>query len=67
MDLSSNISTNVGTYGGLIIPTLEKLEEFVVDEGGSSNYCLYTGNKRGGNGLQALKVDDLSSVLNLST
>lgn len=67
LDSSATASSNPGALAGQLIPTFTTLEEFVVDEGGSSNYCLYTGKYRGGNGLQALRVDDLSSVLNLST
>ena len=33
------------------IPALDTVEEFVFDDGGSSHYCLYTGYKRGYNGL----------------
>lgn len=67
LDSSATASSNPGTFAGQLIPTFSTIDEFVVDEGGSSNYCLYTGKKKGGNGLAALKVDDLSSVLNLST
>lgn len=67
LDSSATASSNPGALAGQLIPTFTTLEEFIVDEGSSSNYCLYTGKKKGGNGLQALKVDDLSSVLNIST
>lgn len=67
--LTSNTtaSSAPGSFAGKLIPTFDKLEEFVVDEGGSSNYCLYTGKKVGGNGLTALPVEDLSSVLDVSS
>lgn len=64
---STTASSNAGTFAGKLIPTFSVLEEFVIDKGGSSNYCLYTGKYEGGNGLQALKVDDLPSVMNLSS
>lgn len=67
--LTSNTtaSSTPGSFAGKLIPTFDKLEEFVVDEGGSSNYCLYTGKKVGGNGLTALPVEDLPSVLDVSS
>lgn len=67
--LTSNTtaSTAPGSFAGKLIPTFDKLEEFVVDEGGSSNYCLYSGKKAGGNGLTALPVEDLPTVLDVSS
>lgn len=64
---NTNASPNPGSFAGKLIPTFDKLEEFVVDEGGSSNYCLYSGKKKGGNGLTALPVEDLPTVLNVSS
>lgn len=60
-------SSNSGAFAGQLIPTFKTLEEFVVDQGGSSNYCLYTGKSKSGNGLKALKVDDLPTVLDVSS
>lgn len=64
---NTDASSNPGSFAGKLIPTFDKLEEFVVDEGGSSNYCLYSGKKEGGNGLTALPVEDLPTVLNVSS
>lgn len=64
---NTDASPNPGSFAGKLIPTFDKLEEFVVDEGGSSNYCLYSGEKKGGNGLTALPVEDLPTVLNVSS
>lgn len=64
---NTDASSNPGSFAGKLIPTFDKLEEFVVDEGGSSNYCLYSGKKAGGNGLTALPVEDLPTVLNVSS
>ncbi len=66
MDSSPAITTNAGAYAGKLIPVLDKVEEYVFDEGGSSNFCLYTGNKRGDNGLTSIAVDSLGSLLDLS-
>lgn len=55
------------SFDGKVIPTFDILEEFVVDEDGSSNYCLYLGKKAGDNGLTALPVADLSTVLDVSS
>lgn len=63
----TSTSSTPGSFAGKLIPTLNKLEEFVVDKGGSSNYCLYTGSSKGGNGLTPLPVESLSSVLNVSS
>lgn len=60
-------SSDSGAFAGQLIPTFKTLEEFVVDQGGSNNYCLYTGKSKGGNGLKALKVDDLPTVLDVSS
>lgn len=48
-------------YQGKLIPALDTIEEHVFDDGGSSNYSLYTGYKRGDNGLVGIKVEDLVS------
>lgn len=64
---NTNASSNPGSFAGKLIPAFDKLEEFVVDEGGSNNYCLYSGKKAGGNGLTALPVEDLPTVLNVSS
>lgn len=58
--------SNPGTLAGKIIPAFNKLEEFVVDKGGSSNYCLYTGEDKGGNGMAKLPIESLSSIMNMS-
>ena len=63
----TSTSSTPGSFAGKLIPTLNKLEEFVVDKGGSKNYCLYTGSSEGGNGLTPLPVESLSSVLNVSS
>lgn len=63
----TSTSSTPGSFAGKLIPTLNKLEEFVVDKGGSSNYCLYTGSSKGDNGLTPLPVESLSSVLNVSS
>lgn len=63
----TSTSSTPGSFAGKLIPTLNKLEEFVVDKGDSSNYCLYTGSSKGGNGLTPLPVESLSSVLNVSS
>lgn len=63
----TSTSSTPGSFAGKLIPTLNKLEEFVVDKRGSSNYCLYTGSSKGGNGLTPLPVESLSSVLNVSS
>lgn len=64
---NTDASSNPGSFAGKLIPTFDKLEEFVVDKGGSSNYCLYTGSSQGGNGLTSLPVESLPSVLNVSS
>lgn len=66
--LSSSITTSVipGSFAGKLIPTFDSLQEFVVDKGGSSNHCLYTGKNEGDNGLTALPVESLSSILDVS-
>lgn len=40
------------------IPMLDKVEEGVYDEGGSSHYSLYTGYKKGDNGLVGVPVKE---------
>lgn len=67
LSAETTASSNSGSFDGKVIPTFDILEEFVVDEGGSSNYCLYSGKKAGDNGLTALPVADLSTVLNVSS
>lgn len=64
---STSASSIPGSFAGKLIPTLDKLEEFVVDKGGSSNYCLYTGASQGSNGLTPLPIEGLPSVLNVSS
>lgn len=49
-----------------LIPTFDKLEEFCVDSGGLSNYCLYTGVKRGDNGLGGITVGEIPSLLDFN-
>lgn len=67
LSADTTASSNPGSFNGKVIPTFDILEEFVVDEGGSSNYCLYSGKKAGGNGLTALPVADLATVLDVSS
>lgn len=66
MDSSPIITTNAGTYSGKKIPVLDKVEEFVFNEGESSHYCVYTGYKEGDNGLTSIEVNNLDSLLSLS-
>lgn len=66
MDSSTSITTNAGSYSGKKIPVLDKVEEYVFDDGGSSHYCVYTGDKAGDNGLTSIEVNNLGSLLSLS-
>lgn len=62
---NTDTSSNPGSLAGKLIPTFNKLKEFVVDEGDLSNYYSYSGKKAEGNRLTALPVEDLSTVLNV--
>lgn len=66
MDSTPSITTNAGIYSGKKIPVLDKVEEYVFDEGGSSHYCVYTGSHEGDNGLTSIEVNNLGTLLSLS-
>ena len=54
-----NIDENVKDK---LIPILDKVEEHVFDDGGSSNYCLYSGYKAGDNGLTSVSVQEMVNM-----